>query len=168
MNYRLDILNSMSNQAANVVAQLKSKGATSIFCGCDPIFPVFLTTKASEQNYFPEWVLVGVALTDHDIVGQLYGPGAVDAHVRGQLRRDDHSRSAPASATQAYKSFRKDEPAFSVEIIYAQMYMLALGIQLAGPKLTPQTFESGHAHVSGRHRSVRHVGLPARLVHADA
>ena len=67
INYRLDI-NSMSNQAANVVARLKSEGATSIFCGCDPIFPVFLTTKAAEQNYNPEWVVVGVAL---DTVSQI-------------------------------------------------------------------------------------------------
>jgi hypothetical protein len=140
-NYRLDI-NSMSNQAANVVAQLKSEGATSIFCGCDPIFPVFLTTKAAEQNYNPEWVVVGVALTDHDLVGQLYD-------------QEQWSRAAGVSYAgsvlpqraglgyAAYKSVRKDEPAFSVEIIYAQMYMLALGLQLAGPTLTPETFERG-------------------------
>ena len=36
-----------------------------------------------------------------------------------------------------------DEPAFIVEIIYYQLYMLALGIQLAGPNLTPETFEQG-------------------------
>jgi hypothetical protein len=141
VNYRLDI-NSMSNQAANVVAQLKSRGATSIFCGCDPIFPVFLTTKAAEQNYNPEWVVVGVALTDHDIVGQLYD-------------QEQWSRAAGVSYAgsilpqraglgyAAYKSFRKDEPAFAVEIIYAQMYQLALGLQLAGPDLSPPTFERG-------------------------
>ena len=43
----------------------------------------------------------------------------------------------------AYKSVRQDEPAFAVEIIYAQMYMLALGIQLAGPNLSPESFEKG-------------------------
>jgi hypothetical protein len=141
INYRLD-LNSMSNQAANVVSQLKSKGATSIFCGCDPIFPVFLTTKAAEQNYYPEWVVVGVALTDHDLVGQLYDQdewmNAAGVSFAGSI--------APQRAGlgyQAYKSFRKDEPAFSVEIIYAQMYMLALGLQLAGPNLTPESFERG-------------------------
>ena len=141
INYRLDI-NSMSNQAANVVAQLKSSGSTSIFCGCDPIFPVFLTTKAAEQNYNPEWVVVGVALTDHDLVGQLYD-------------QEQWSRAAGVSFAgsivpqragfgyAAYKSIRDDEPAFAVEIIYAQMYMIALGIQLAGPQLTPETFEQG-------------------------
>jgi hypothetical protein len=141
VNYRLD-LNSMSNQAANVIAQLKSKGATSIFCGCDPIFPVFLTTKASEQNYFPEWVLVGVALTDHDIVGQLMDQDQWQ-HTSGVSFAGSILPQRAGIGYQAYKSFRKDEPAFAVEIIYAQMYMLALGIQLAGPKLTPQTFEAG-------------------------
>jgi hypothetical protein len=43
----------------------------------------------------------------------------------------------------AYKTIRSDEPAFSVEIIYAQFYMIALGIQLAGPNLNPFTFEQG-------------------------
>jgi hypothetical protein len=141
VNYRLD-LNTMSNQAANVVAQLKSKGATSVFCGCDPIFPVFLTTKASEQNYFPEWVLVGVALTDHDIVGQLMDQEQW-AHTSGVSFAGSILPQRAGLGYQAYKSFRKDEPAFAVEIIYAQMYMLALGIQLAGPNLTPETFEAG-------------------------
>ena len=36
-----------------------------------------------------------------------------------------------------------DEPAFGVEEIYYQMYLLAIGIQMAGPNLTPQTFEAG-------------------------
>jgi hypothetical protein len=141
INYRLDI-NSMSNQAANVVARLKSDGDTTIFCGCDPIFPVFLTTKAAEQNYNPEWVVVGVALTDHDLVGQLYD-------------QDQWSRAAGVSylgsivpqraglGYAAYKSIRSDEPAFAAELIYAQMYMLALGIQLAGPNLTPESYERG-------------------------
>src|SRR4029079_9997793 len=141
INYRLDI-NSMSNQAANVIAQLKSAGATTIFCGCDPIFPVFLTTKASEQNYFPEWVLVGVALTDHDVVGQLMDQDQWQ-HTSGVSFAGPIVPERAGLGYQAYKSFRKDEPSFSVEIIYAQMYELALCIQLAGPHLTPETFEAG-------------------------
>ena len=141
INYRLDI-NSMSNQAANVVAKLKSEGATSIFCGCDPIFPVFLTTKAAEQNYNPEWVVVGVALTDHDLVGQLYDQDQW-ARAAGVSYAGSILPQRAGLGYAAYKSIRSDEPAFAVEIIYAQMYMLALGIQLAGPNLTPESFESG-------------------------
>ena len=140
-NYRLDI-NSMSNQAANVVSQLKSRGATSVFCGCDPIFPVFLTTKAAEQNYNPEWVVVGVALTDHDLVGQLYDQEQW-SRASGVSYAGSILPQRAGLGYAAYKTLRKDEPAFAVEIIYAQMYMLALGIQLAGPNLTPETFEKG-------------------------
>jgi hypothetical protein len=44
----------------------------------------------------------------------------------------------------AYKSVRpNDEPAFGVEEIYYQMYLLAIGVQMAGPNLTPQTLEAG-------------------------
>ena len=47
-------------------------------------------------------------------------------------------------AYEAFKSVRPDsEPAFSVDLIYYQMYMLAIGIQMAGPNLTPETFRSG-------------------------
>jgi len=141
INYRLDI-NSMSNQAANVIAQLKNAGSTTIFCGCDPIFPVFLTTKASEQNYFPEWVVVGVALTDHDLVGQLYDQDQW-THAAGVSYAGDVLPQRAGLGYAAYKTVRNDEPAFAVELIYAQMYMLALGIQLAGPALTPYTYERG-------------------------
>ena len=46
-------------------------------------------------------------------------------------------------AYEAYKTVRQDEPAFSVDLIYYQMYMLAIGLQMAGPDLNPQTFEAG-------------------------
>ena len=38
---------------------------------------------------------------------------------------------------------RPDEPAFTVDLIYYQMQMMAIGIQMAGPRLTPQTFQAG-------------------------
>jgi hypothetical protein len=132
----------MSNQAANVIARLKDAGATTILCGCDPIFPVFLSTKASEQNYHPEWIVVGGALTDHDLVGLLYDQEQWSRAYGVSFAGSVMPRRA-GLGYQAYKQIRDDEPAFAAEIIYAQMYMLALGIQLAGPNLTPETFEQG-------------------------
>lgn len=140
-NYRLDI-NSMSNQAANVIAALKDADVTTVFCGCDPIFPVFLTTKAAEQEYYPEWIVVGVALTDHDLVGQLYDQDQW-SRAYGVSFAGSITPQRAGLGYAAYKTLRSDEPAFAVEIIYAQMYMLALGIQLAGANLTPETFERG-------------------------
>jgi hypothetical protein len=139
--YKLDLA-TLSNQAASVVAKLKSEGITTIVCGCDPIFPVFLSNKASEQGYNPEWVLAGTAETDLDLVGQLDDQDQW-AHAFGVSYLGSFRPLRAGLGYAAYKSVRKDEPAFAVETIYAQMYLLALGIQLAGPNLTPQSFERG-------------------------
>jgi hypothetical protein len=139
--YQLDIA-TLSSQAASVVAKLKADGITTVTCGCDPIFPVYLTQRAQEQNYYPEWAVIGVALTDEDIVGQLFNQSEW-THAIGVTYQ---GKTIPYQATlgySAYKSVRHDEPAQEVNLIYAQMYMLALGIQLAGPDLTAANFEKG-------------------------
>lgn len=141
VTYRLDI-DSMSNQAANIIAKLKSEGITTILCGCDPIIPVFLTTKATEQNYQPEWVVAGTALSDIDLVAQLYDQEQW-SHAFGVSFLSSFLPVESGIGYSAYKSVRDDEPAFAVEVIYSQMYMLALGIHMAGPNLTPASFEQG-------------------------
>ncbi|MDQ3756747.1 MAG: ABC transporter substrate-binding protein [Actinomycetota bacterium] len=144
--YELD-LGQMSNQAANIVAALKNpsdgKGpVTTIFCGCDPILPVFLSGAAAREGYFPEFVVVGTALTDHDIVGQLWNQDFA-THAFGISSLTEPSPATQSLGYAAYKSVRKDEPAFSVELIYYQMAELAIGIHMAGPNLNPTTFEKG-------------------------
>lgn len=139
--YKLDLA-TLSNQAASVVAKLKSEGITTVVCGCDPIFPVFLSNKASEQGYNPEWVLAGTAQTDLDLVGQLDDQDQW-SHAFGVSYLGTFRPLRAGLGYAAYKTVRKDEPAFAVELIYSEMYLLALGIQLAGPNLNPQTFEKG-------------------------
>jgi hypothetical protein len=139
--YKLDLA-TLSNQAASVIAKLKSENVTTIVCGCDPIFPVFLSNKASEQGYNPEWVLAGTAQTDLDLVGQLDDQDQW-SHAFGVSYLGTFRPLRAGLGYAAYKTVRKDEPAFAVEAIYAEMYLLALGVQLAGPNLTPQSFEKG-------------------------
>ena len=139
--YVLD-LGSMSNQATNIIAYFKSNNVTTILCGCDPIIPVFLSGVANREKYYPEFIIVGTALTDADIVGQLWNQNFA-SHAFGVSALEPFVPATETIAYAAYKSVRQDEPAFSVDIIYYQMYMLALGLHLAGPNLTPQTFEQG-------------------------
>ncbi|MFZ4518521.1 MAG: hypothetical protein ACOYOP_09035 [Microthrixaceae bacterium] len=139
--YQLDIPR-MSSQADTVLRQLKDRGITTVVCGCDPLFLTFLTAKAKEQGFFPEWVMTGVAFVDNDLIGQI-------------LQRDVWSRAfgvsfaGPTQAAgtglgyRAYKSVRPDEPSIGVELLYNQLDLLAIGIQMAGPALTPQSFEKG-------------------------
>ena len=146
--YKLDI-NAMSNQAASIVAKLKNENITTVILGTDPIIPVFLSSKAEEQGYNPEWLVTGTAYTDIDLVGQLYDKNQwTRAFGVSYLGKQLPQRAGLGYA--AYKSVRpNDEPAFAVEAIYAQMSMLAIGIQMAGPQLSPETFEKGMFNYPG-------------------
>lgn len=141
LSYSLD-LSTLQNQAASLVSKLKADGITSVACACDPLLPLFLTNKAEEQAYTPEWQVMGTALTDSDFAGKLYnqkqwarafGISALGAQL--PLKKN--------LAYDAYKSVRQDEPVWSIQTQFFQLLPLALGLQMAGPKLTPESFEAG-------------------------
>jgi len=142
IQYQLN-LSTLSSQAADVISQLQNDGITTVVCGCDPVFPVYLTSRAAEQGYYPEWVVAGVALTDQDIVGQLFDQSEW-SHAFGVTFQGP---TLPKEDTFGYAAYKQvnpgTEPANAVDIIYAQMYEMAIGIEMAGPDLTPQTFEAG-------------------------
>jgi len=139
--YVLD-LGTMSDQATRIIADFKDRGITTILCGCDPIIPVFLSGVANREQYYPEFIIVGTALTDADIVGQLWNQNFA-SHAFGISPLETFSPPTKTIAYAAYKSVRQDEPAFSVDLIYYQMYMMAIGLHMAGPDLNPGTFEAG-------------------------
>jgi substrate-binding family protein len=131
-----------TSQAASIVAKLKDEGVTSVSCGCDPILPVFLTAKANEQNYQPEWLVLGTALTDTDIIGQFYN----QEQWRRAFGISFIGPQQPVRASlgyRAYKSVRADEPSIAVDLLYYFLYVIAIGVQMAGPDLTPATFQQG-------------------------
>ncbi len=139
--YRIEI-NQMSIQAGEKLAKLKNAGVTTVMCGCDPLFLTFLTAKAKEQNYQPEWLVTGVALIDNDLIGSIMEQSqwsrAFGVSFSGPAQPEGRSLGY-----RAYKAVRKDEPSIAVDLIYNQLELLAIGIQMAGPALTPTSFESG-------------------------
>jgi hypothetical protein len=141
VEYQLD-LGTMSNQAQNLIPKMKAAGVTTILCGCDPIMPVFLTGEMNREQYYPEFVVVGTALTDTDIVGQLWNQNEA-VHAFGVSSLQSPVPATQTIAYEAYKTVRQDEPAFTVDLIYYQMEQMAIGLQMAGPNLTPATFEQG-------------------------
>jgi hypothetical protein len=139
ISYRLDLV-SMSNQAANLIPRLKSRGVTTILCGCDPIFPIFLSGTANREEYFPEFV----SGYEQDFIGQLWDP-TFQRQSFGISPLGPNNSQPPEETIgyAAYKTVSDDEPASGVDGLYYQLYMVALGVQLAGPNLTPETFEQG-------------------------
>jgi len=59
LKYQIDIPR-MSDQASSLIQKLKAEKVTTVVCGCDPLLLTFLTAKAKEQNYQPEWVITGM------------------------------------------------------------------------------------------------------------
>jgi hypothetical protein len=142
ISYQLNLA-TLSSQASNIVSELQNDGITTIICGCDPVFPVYLTSRAQEQGYTPEWVVAGVALTDSDIVGQLFQQSEW-SHAFGVTFAGPTEPKQDTFGYAAYKSVDPNsEPANSVDLIYEQMYEMMIGLQEAGPNLTPQNFETG-------------------------
>jgi hypothetical protein len=150
LRYKVDI-NSMPNQASNIVAQLKDAGVTTVVCACDPVMLALgMAPKANEQEWEPEWLTGGLAFVEQDIVSQLID----DRQWQHAFGTAFNAESEPLGASYPYAAFKQmrpdDEPSFGVEELYYQMYMLALGIQLAGPELTPESFEAGMFSYPGR------------------
>ena len=139
ISYQLDI-STFSNQATNIIAKLRSQNVTTLLCGCDPIFPIFLSGDAARENYYPEFV----SGYEIDIVGQLWD-AEFTKHSFGISPLGPNVGQPPYETIgyAAYKSVRSDEPAHSVDGLYYQLYLFALGVQLAGPNLTPANFEKG-------------------------
>lgn len=143
LTYALDI-NTASQDTSAMVAKLAADGVTTVLCFTDAVSPVFYSAKAEQQNYRPEWVIAGTALIDSDFAAQQYS--------QPQWRRAFGLRTlsdpVPLEAGlpyQAFKSVRPDEePAgFYIDNIYRNLYELVIGLQMAGPNLTPETFAAG-------------------------
>ena len=144
LDYTLDVA-TLQSQAANLLAQVKSENVTSVSCACDPIMQMYLAEEATAQGYEPEWLVAGVGFIDLDLGGQIIANRAGDQWNRafGGSRWATAQSPQTSEAHAAYRSVRQDEPSELVDQIYAQILTVALGIQMAGPNLTPETFETG-------------------------
>ena len=55
-----------------MITRLKESGVTTVIFTGDFLMPQFLTTEATAQDYFPEWILGPNLLADTAIFGRSY------------------------------------------------------------------------------------------------
>lgn len=141
-SYTIDLAR-LSDQANTLAARLKQDSITTVVLVSDPLLPLLMASRMSQQHYYPEWVVTGTALTDRDQLGQLYDRSQWQ-HAFGLSMLGEEQ---PQEATFAYAAAKSvdpgHEPIFGADIFYRYFYLLATGIQMAGPDLTPQTFAAG-------------------------
>ncbi|HWT81170.1 MAG TPA: hypothetical protein VN648_20455, partial [Candidatus Methylomirabilis sp.] len=143
-HYDLDIA-TFAQSAQQAIVQFKAANVTTIVLACDPFSLGLLTKAAAAQNYYPEWLLEGTALTDTDNEGQTYDPAEVDGHLFGVSEANATSSiygpSSPAGVL--YQKLTGHQIPKETDGDYSQLVEIFNALQAAGPDLTPQTLARG-------------------------
>jgi hypothetical protein len=127
-----------------IMSRFSTEGITSVIFVGDPVYPVFYTKAASNQQYYPEWIITGSALTDEVLFARLYDQTQW-AHAFGLALL---AVRGPANSGDAYTILQwatGGEPAApgSYGVIWPTVHLTFMGLSLAGPNLTPETFRDG-------------------------
>jgi hypothetical protein len=152
--------------AANVETELtreamirmRDAGVTSIMCVCfigNMAGPLGLMQYATEMAWFPEWIVTTYQTMDENIYLHQYAPRDQARNLFGVrfLPRDVEVQDDPWywAASEGYPSHPWDGVNVSgnqsSRVFYQRQYrsllLIASGVQLAGPDLTPASFERG-------------------------
>jgi hypothetical protein len=142
--YDLDI-STFQQSAQQAMIQFKAAGVTTVVLACDPFSALALTKEAVAQNYHPEWLLNGVALTDLDQSAQTYDPSEVTGHLFGLSEASPSvETTGPNSlAGKLYQKLTGHEIPPGTDGNYGQMVQVFDQLQAAGPNLTPGNLARG-------------------------
>jgi hypothetical protein len=133
----------LATQDDEFVAKMADDGDTTVLLLTDVLSPLLLSDRADEQGYFPEWIETGMSDMDTDAAGQVYQQDEW-AHGFGISFSGPTVSQEQTLGYDAYTAVETDQPAVSiVNAAFEALQLIAIGIQMAGPDLTPQTFAKG-------------------------
>ncbi len=138
-------LQAAQEQTRPLISRLKAEGVTSVIFSGDPITPATFTAEAQNQQWQPEWIITGSALTDTVLFARTYnqdqwsrafGIAYLALRLRDQTKGESYNlhvwhKGAPPAAGNTYG------------VLFAPFFVLGTGIHMAGPDLTPQSFAKG-------------------------
>lgn len=130
--------------AQNAILNLKGAGVTSIMCLCHTSD---LATEempyATAEAYHPEWLISNYIHQDDDFAANDF-PKDQAAHVLGL---QSLNKSLPQAEQPAQWALDVEDPGYFPNFLslagftYENLLLLASGIQMAGPDLTPESFQ---------------------------
>jgi hypothetical protein len=140
--FLLDLARAQEN-ARTTIAKLKDAGVTSVVFTGDPLTPSSLTKEATAQNYFPEWIIGSNVLVDIALFGRTYDQEQWQ-HAFGLALTPDRTNQDAQESYNLYKWFKGSPPPNNTYgVIIPDATLLFIGLQLAGPDLTADSFEAG-------------------------
>ncbi len=138
LTYTADISRAQE-QARTIISKLKAEGVTTVILNTDFAYPIFFTAEASRQNYYPEWVPGFAAILN------FFGRSYEQNQWKHAFGLSSLAVRLPRSLDEDVRLFtwHHGRPPPEQSYVYQEMWPLFLGIHLAGPDLTPQTFRDG-------------------------
>ncbi len=137
-------LGKLTERAPTIIAKMKQAEVTTIIFLGDPLMPMYLTKAATEQGYFPEWVVTGTVLTDTTTFGRMYDQQQW-RHAFGIATLPARLPKSQGESARVHRWYYGEDPAAksASQLLYPNLQMIWLGLHLAGPNLTPETFRDG-------------------------
>jgi hypothetical protein len=143
LTYQL-VIPELAEKARVLIARLKEKKVTTVIFVGDPIMPIYLTRAATDQDYFPEWVITGTVLTDTTVFGRQYDQRQW-AHAFGLSSLPARVPPEEADAWRLYRWYYGTDPKATktINVLDPAIRLFMTGVHMAGPDLTPETFRDG-------------------------
>jgi hypothetical protein len=135
-----------------MMLQMKGHNVTSIICLCNVLAVGLRAPHGTNEAYFPEWLLSTYAYGgDANFHVRNEGPGP--AHLSHTFGITFQPRQVVPEQTPANWALQEAAPSsadtqdglsiYNRNAQYRSLLLIASGIQLAGPVLTPGSFERG-------------------------
>jgi hypothetical protein len=132
----------LQNDAPGLIAKLKASGVTSVLFSGDPVAPQPLTVAATGQEYFPEWVMMGAALTDTSAFARTYDQRQWEHAFGisfGAARNDPEANGSQFLYEWYFGREAPSETAAATSVINPALFFPVL--QGMGPRVTAQDFQ---------------------------
>ncbi len=142
-------------EMTGIMAALRVSGTTSVTCYCNGTDLISFMDFATQGGYFPEWMLNPFYGQDDDVFGRGQ-PAEQRSHAFGLTVQNKLNKQQDSpwywAATEMNPSYSSADygsastgasPSVYARPHYQTLLLLASAIQMAGPKLTPQTLEAG-------------------------
>jgi len=128
--------------ASQVITKMKAAGVTTIIFSGDPVAPRDFTKEATDQEYFPEWIVAASTLVDTNAFARTYDP-AQWAHAFGVTSLAAKTDATKIGASAVYEWFTGVAPPAPgyIAVIQPNPALFFAVVQGVGPNLTPETFK---------------------------
>jgi hypothetical protein len=140
--YSLDLTRA-AELARTAIAKLKSAGVTSVILNADPIMPSYFTKEATRQGWFPEWIIGPTLFVDTTVFARTYDQQQW-VHAFGVSYLPARGVQVTNDAYNLYLwQYGHKPPSNIYSVTNFDPSLFSIGVHLAGPTLTPDTFEAG-------------------------